>query len=96
MELCQDDRVVMAVLGAHQKKLEDLKALYKELAANNAGKWVGDHFVVASTMAFGRALDYTLTAMADDKDIREIAFDLEEYFKSGRMGPVVVGYGKVA
>ena len=52
MELCQDDRVVMAVLGAHQKKLEDLEALYKELAANNAGKWVGDHFVVASTMAF--------------------------------------------
>ena len=94
--ICRADRVVMAVLGVHQKTPDDLEALYRELAANNAAKWVGDHFVVASTVAFSRALDYTLTAIADDKDIREIAFDLEEYFKSGRMGPVVVGYGKVA
>jgi hypothetical protein len=93
--LCGGDRVVMAVLGAHQKTIADLEALYRELAANNAAKWVGNQFLAASTIAYGRALNYTLTAMAEDKDIREIAFDLEEYFESGRMGPVVVGYGKV-
>ena len=95
--LCGGDRVVMAVLGVHQKTIADLEALYRELAANNAAKWVGNQFLAASTIAYGRALDYTLTAMAEDKDkdIREIAFDLEEYFESGRMGPVVVGYGKV-
>ena len=96
MDLCQDDRVVLAVLGAHGKTVADLHSLYQKLAVNNGAKWAGNHFVVASTVAFGRTLDYTLTSLADGKDLRKIAFDLEEYFLSERMGPVVVGYGKVA
>jgi hypothetical protein len=76
--------------------MADLRSLYQDLAVNNGAKWVGNHFVVVNIVAFGRTLDYTLTSLADGKDLREIAIDLEEYFLSKRMGPVVVGCGKVA
>jgi len=46
MDLCQDDRVVLAVLGAHSKTVADLRSLYQDLAVNNGAKWVGNRFVV--------------------------------------------------
>ncbi len=82
-----DDKVVLAVLAAHRKSKDDLEPLFRELIENGAAKWEKDHFVAASTLAYGRALDFTLTSLGDDKGIREIAWKLTEYFKGRAHGP---------
>ena len=95
LDLCLAEPNLKAIVNMHGSNRGELKAVYRSLNANGAGKRVRGHFVVASVFAFGATLDYALTGVREGFHIRKVASELVGYFEDGRMGIVVPGVGKL-
>jgi hypothetical protein len=87
-ELVEPDPDLSRILGSHGASRKDLDDIYFKLIAAGAGQWADEHWVPASTLAFGATLDFVLRRRTDG-DWMAVAFRMVEYFTNGEVGSVV-------
>ena len=83
LQMCEADESVAAAMSQYGASRDELKELYYQLLANGAGQWVAGHYVAASTVASYQPLSYTLGALRKGDSLRDISFQLTEYFRNG-------------
>ncbi|MDO8583355.1 MAG: hypothetical protein Q7R51_02400 [bacterium] len=89
------------LLEKYNTNKEKFKKIYGKLVLLGAGQWARGYYVAASSLVFGSTLEYVLEklAKASDEDLtvsfanipnylREMAFNLIEYFEKGKTGKV--------
>lgn len=80
---------------------EKFKKIYKKLVRLGNGQWAGGRYVAASSLVFATTLEYVLEKIEKSSDedltvafadipnyLREMAFNLIEYFEKGKTGKV--------
>jgi hypothetical protein len=94
--LIEGDPTLHAIMQKHGATRADLRRVYSTLLACGAGQWSRGHWVAASALCYGFTLEFVLKRLREGeatsktpKAIWEpVAFELVEYFRTGKVGPV--------
>ncbi len=88
----EGDPALHSIMDRYAASRVDLRNLYNLLIRSGAGQWAGGHWVPASAIFYGFTLEFVMTTL-HKQDLtkatcRSAAFQLVEYFRTGKVGRV--------